>query len=174
MFSALRMMEWTTPVLVIIFCWLIPWKQQIILLPGDSYSSVSSCDITVDAGPDTNVCDPGGLITLMGSIEGDHLLTIWSPPSGLSNPNILNPVANVTDPITYTLTGWAIDPDNTSLVINGDFQLGNTGFSSDYTYYPDIPGQQDELIQEGTYTVIDDPNLVHSCFISCNDHTDGN
>jgi gliding motility-associated-like protein len=53
----------------------------------------------------------------------------WSPASGVSNPAIANPVANVTG--TYTVTTTVLGPE---LVINGDFMLGNTGFTSGQTY----------------------------------------
>lgn len=131
------------------------------------------CNLIVDAGPDTNVCDPGGLLTLQGSITGTSIFYHWSPPSGLSNAFILNPTANITGPITYTLTAYGIDPNNPNLVVNGDFSGGNTGFSSDYTFVVDIPNVQNEMVPEGTYTVINNPNLVHNGFAACNDHTNG-
>ena len=83
--------------------------------------SLQVCDLIVDAGPDTNVCYPGGTIQLMGSIIGNDVFFSWSPTAGLNNPLILNPVANVTGPVIYTLTAFAEDPDNPNLVSNGDF-----------------------------------------------------
>jgi hypothetical protein len=59
------------------------------------------------------------------------------------------------------------------LIVNGTFESGNTGFSSDYTYVVDIPGNQMEMYPEGTYTVINNPNLVHNGFAACSDHTSG-
>lgn len=136
-------------------------------------SSGNTCDLQVDAGPDTNVCYPGGSVGLMGSITGDDVFYQWTPASGLSNPFILTPVANVNADITYTLTAYAIDPNSPELVINGDFSAGNTGFSSDYTYVVDLPAVQNEMVPEGTYTVITNPNLVHTGFSPCTDHTSG-
>ena len=109
----------------------------------------------------------------MGSTIGNAIFTTWSPSTGLSNPNILNPVATITGPITYTLTGWGIDPANPNLIVNGDFEQGNIGFSSDYNFVINLPIVQDEMVDEGTYTVINNPTAVHSGFASCNDHTPG-
>jgi hypothetical protein len=136
-------------------------------------TSLSVCDLVVDAGPDTNVCFPGGTVQLMGSITGDPIFYYWSPPNGLSNQFILTPTANINFPITYTLTGFAVDPNSPELIVNGDFSGGNVGFSSDYNYVVDIAGSQTEMYPEGTYTVINNPNLVHNGFSACGDHTTG-
>jgi len=40
--------------------------------------------------------------------EGANVFT-WSPTATLSNPNIVNPVASPTEPVTYTVTGIAAD-----------------------------------------------------------------
>ena len=169
------MLNWTASGFFLLVCWYFPWSELPLaanILPESE--SISACNIIVDAGPDTNVCDPGGLLTLMGSITGNAIFYQWSPSSGLSNPFILNPIANITGPITYTLTGYGSDPNNPNLVANGDFSGGNTGFSSDYTYVVDIPNVQNEMVPEGTYAVINNPNLVHTGFAACNDHTGGN
>ena len=42
-----------------------------------------------------------------------------------------------------------------NLIVNGDFSLGNTGFSTDYTYSPT------SLWAAGSYAVTTDPNLQH-------------
>lgn len=55
----------------------------------------------------------------------------WSPSTGLSNPTIANPIATISSTATYTVT--ATTP-STNLFINGDFSLGNVGFTSGYTY----------------------------------------
>lgn len=139
----------------------------------ETLASTSACDLIVDAGPDTNVCAPGGLVQLMGSITGNSIFYQWTPYTGLSNPLILDPTADVTGPITYTLTAYGVDPSNPSLVTNGDFSLGNVGFTTDYNYVVDIPGIQNEMVPEGTYTVVSNPNLVHTGFSACMDHTGG-
>lgn len=142
-------------------------------VPKATFSSQQDCGLEVDAGPDTNVCFPGGLIQLMGSITGNDVFFEWSPADGLNNIHILNPTADVDGPITYTLTAFAEDPSNPELIVNGNFEDANIGFSSQYNYVVDIPGFQMEMFPEGTYTVINNPNLVHSGFSPCTDHTSG-
>ncbi len=77
-------------------------------VPGDQ---VLGYDILVPGveinANDTLIC-PGstqliqlGASPIGGSGNGTYL---WTPPTGLSNPNIANPVATVSAPITYTLT----------------------------------------------------------------------
>ena len=51
---------------------------------------------------------------------------------------------------------------------NGDFESGNTGFSSDYTY---APGSS--LLPEGAYAVVNDPKSVHPFATSFGDRTTG-
>ncbi len=92
--------------------------------------------------------------------------TTWSPATGLSNIHILNPVASITTtPIQYTLSVTSITAQN--FVDNGDFSLGNTGFSSSYID-TNGPGS---LWPEGYYSIVTNPNNVHPNFASFGDHT---
>ncbi len=54
-----------------------------------------------------------------------------------------------------------------NLVSNGDFQAGNTAFSSSYGYSPATNSS------EGQYTVRSNPNPWNTFFISAGDHTSG-
>lgn len=54
-----------------------------------------------------------------------------------------------------------------NLVVNGDFEAGNSGFSSQYVYQPGGNGT------EGEYTVRSNPFPWNSNFISAGDHTTG-
>ena len=55
----------------------------------------------------------------------------------------------------------------TNLIVNGDFELGNTGFYSSYTFSPG------DLWAPAVYDVAKDPHLDHSSFTSFGDHTTG-
>jgi hypothetical protein len=57
----------------------------------------------------------------------------WTPTQGLSNPNISNPIASPSVPTTYTLTTSGFNA-----IRNGNFELGNTQFSSAYIYWNGI------------------------------------
>lgn len=125
------------------------------------------CPLTVIAGPDKLVCSPGSQATLNGSISGTYLGFNWSPTTGLNNPGSLTPSATVNGPATYTLSAQAFDPSAPNLVTNGDFEAGNTGFTSSYTYNP-------QPSSPGSYTITTSPSLVFSSFPPCDDHTYGN
>jgi len=58
--------------------------------------------VTLNAGPDTSICRTEGY---MLRATGDALTYTWIPPTGLSDPNILNPIATPDVTTTYTLVG---------------------------------------------------------------------
>src|SRR5687767_15133985 len=104
------MMGWMVS-LVMFISLSLQWQQQTRVPDHHSLRQSSSvCNVTVDAGPDVIICEPGGEVQLMGSVSGTPVFTEWTPSTGLSNPSILNPVATVTSTTTYTLTALAIDP----------------------------------------------------------------
>ncbi len=57
-----------------------------------------------------------------------------------------------------------------TIIENGDFEAGNTGFISDYTYTPPGPGNLD---LENFYTVDTDPRNSSELLLSIGDHTTG-
>ena len=57
--------------------------------------------------------------------------------------------------------------DAPNLVLNGDFELNNTSFTSDYAF---SPGSNSD---EGQYTVRSNPLPWNPFFISAADHTSG-
>lgn len=139
-----------------------------LLFTASQYGS-TQCNINVDAGPPQEICAPGGQVFLNGTIAGPFAISNWSPTTGLSDPEILDPVADVFMTTTYLLTAWNYDPSAPNLVQNPDFQAGNTGFTSEYTYAD--PTNPISLVPEGTYTVLTSPAAVHSAFPACVDHT---
>ena len=54
-----------------------------------------------------------------------------------------------------------------NLVSNGNFESGNTGFSSSYAY------SSGNLVAEGKYDVLTNPRTDHASFATCTDHTSG-
>lgn len=78
---------------------------------GLNCSGIDSILVTVnplpvaDAGPDTWIC-PGDNDQLNASGGGTYS---WSPSTGLSDPNIADPIASPTDTTTYELTVTSID-----------------------------------------------------------------
>src|SRR5690606_23485980 len=126
----------------------------------------AQCPITVNAGEDIYLCAPPTPTQLNGSIDGDYLNFFWTPTTGMSGANTLTPTVNVNSTISYVLTARAADMGN-NLIINGDFESGNSDFTSDYIYNPG------DLVPEGYYDVIDNPQADHPGFAACDDHTSG-
>jgi gliding motility-associated-like protein len=70
---------------------------------------------------------------------------------------------------TYIRSTWV--PDTThELITNGNFEAGNTAFTSTYDYKT---GHY-SMNPEATYTVSDDPSFFHTDWSPCVDHTSGN
>lgn len=123
----------------------------------------------VSAGDDQSICI-GETTELEGSGFWTYTYTWTSVPNDptISNPNILTPTVQPGETTVYTLEGR--DVSNTNLVQNGDFEDGNTGFTSSYIFSPGPNGLQ----PEGTYAITNDANYNHNNFFCDNDHTTGN
>ena len=94
----------------------------------------------------------------------------WTGPASYyslsQNPTITGVTA--ANAGTYTVTGSSLSGIN--LVSNGNFEAGNTGFTTQYTLAaPTSSG----LNPEGTYDVVSLPSSRHANFCSCGDHTSG-
>jgi hypothetical protein len=97
-----------------------------------AYPLLAQCGVDVTAGDDIYLCQPPTPTQLQGDINGDFLNFFWTPTTGLSPANSLTPNVTVTQTTNYVLTARV--PDfSLNLIDNGDFEGGNSGFSSDYT-----------------------------------------
>jgi len=61
--------------------------------------------------------------------------------------------------LAVVYTGFAPHAALANLVVNGDFESGNTGFTSGYSYAPPA-----SMYDPATYTIGTDPALVHSAW----------
>lgn len=130
---------------------------------------LSQCpNLDVDAGPDITICDTNQLIQLNGSITGTYNNFFWTPANELSNANILDPfvINKSKGKHKFVLTAEGM---SANLIINGDFENGNTGFNTVYSlWFP--PGQ----MPPGGYNVDTDPAPYYAPQWSpCTDHTSG-
>lgn len=112
----------------------------------------------VDLGPDQMLCQ--GQSAILDAGPGYDFYS-WS--TGASTQSI-----NVTASGTYSVSVGAM---GSNLVINGDFESGNTGFSTDYVV--GTGGAWGPLSNEGTYLITTSPSLAHSNFMPCSDITSG-
>ncbi|MBL7940552.1 MAG: gliding motility-associated C-terminal domain-containing protein [Flavobacteriales bacterium] len=117
-------------------------------------------DCEFDLGPDTMLCH-GQTVLLQGPTGA---LTIeWQ--NGVSAVYMTADTSG-----TYWCTATLPIPGQ-DVVTNGDFSDGDTGFATDLQL--GAGGAWGVLSLEGTYGVTTDPQLLHSNFSSCGDHTGG-
>lgn len=122
-----------------------------------------------DAGPDVQIC-VGSCDTLQAS-GGDSYS--WLPAIGLSDPNISNPIACPDSTTTYVVTVTTnIQGVGQNLVVNGDFEQGNTGFTTDYNLFVPNPPPPPNITW-GEYCVIDDLADIQISWSGLGDHTSG-
>lgn len=151
---------------------IIPLKLEKLLcfwLLFLSADIIAQCPISVSAtAQPPNVCGLSGNVTLSGQIFGGSALDYFWEPAGLvNNPNSLTTTATVSGPTTFTFTARAMTTNN--LILNGDFESGNSGFTSDFNYVAPGPA----FLAGGVYTVITSPSIVSGSFPPCDDHTSG-
>ena len=97
-----------------------------------THFSAPECAGGVDAGPDIFACSPPGppvSIQLEGYVPPTTLSFNWLPPVPQLGTPVLKPKVLMTDTIgTYVLHANVVD-DAINVVQNGDFELGNLGFT---------------------------------------------
>jgi gliding motility-associated-like protein len=129
----------------------------LLLFLGISFGGNSQC--TFSLGPD--ICKQPPLNFSLNGPAGYNSYT-WSNGSK-------NPMITITAAGTYSCTATKFGTD---LVVNGDFEDANTGFSSAYAV--GTAGTYGPLSIEGTYVVMKDPSVAHTHFPFFGDHTSGN
>ncbi len=105
----------------------------------------------VTVSPSSATIDPGQSVNMTAS--GSDFL-IWSPTQWLTDTVGPTTTATPLQTTTYTVTGYVPGEDKVS---NGNFNQGNSGFTSAYTYVSD-------LWSEGTYYVGSSANTYHTGF----------
>ena len=111
--------------------------------------------------PPSAVIEPGESVTLTAS---GALYYVWSPATGLSTTDGPVTVATPMVTTTYTCSGYGPGPES---VFNGDFEQGNVGFTSAYTY-------STNLYPESTYSVGDYAGDFHPDFVGTGHGGTGN
>lgn len=119
------------------------------------YTLPNACGITVNAGPDITICSGKGK-QLNALVNGSTNYS-WEPFDGLSNPNVLNPIANPASTTTYTLTAKAVSGN---LITNGGFETGNLAPStSQYTPYTNV---NNLITSTGGYMIMSVPQIAQA------------
>ncbi len=131
-------------------------NQTGITFPNPTGMTLTAASSSICAGSSTALTATGG---------GTY---VWSVDNAEAVPSGANPTVSPSVTTTYTINSTRTTPDN--LIYNGNFTLGNVGFTSDYTYYnPTNPTNAQKA-----YGVVTTSNPWEVGFIpSCNDHTNG-
>ncbi len=147
-------------------------SMQTLVLTALIFSSFQmngqNCNLSVSAGPDIVLCAPGQ-VNLNASVGGNFLSLGWTPATGIANPAAANTTATVSQTTVFSLAVRSISPVN--LIVNGNFNQGDTGFDSDYVY--GTGGGAGLLSNEGQYAIAGNAGTTHNQFANCNDHTGG-
>ena len=109
-------------------------------------------------GNDTTICQGTSLVLTPGNMFDSYL---W-------DNNSTNPTRTVSQAGTYVVT---VGVAGSNIITNGDFEAGNSDFSTDYIY--GTGGPFGTLSNEGQYAISTSPSLVHTNFMPCGDHTSG-
>ena len=108
------------------------YKSSVLLYFLFSYAAIQAqCNLSIDVPDDITICDPQN-IDLIGSISGNYLDFFWEGDNGFFDNLNLNTQDLAQTTTTYTLN--ARTESNTNLIFNGDFELGNTGFTTQYAH----------------------------------------
>ena len=97
----------------------------------------------------------------------------WTRIEGTPEKMIASLPADTAQDIWFLFTGLLVKKDGVG-VVNGDFEQGNTGFYTDYSYR--TPVDDHTLYDEGAYTITNDVRQVHTSAPSpacSHDHTTG-
>lgn len=83
----------------------------------------------VGTSPDITLCK--GDTMQISAYHSSYTEYSWTPSTGISATTIANPLVFPAVTTIYTVTASGFGPN---LITNGDFSLGNTGFTSGHTY----------------------------------------
>ncbi len=128
-------------------------------------TSSLNCTATIDAGSDQTVCSAGSTANLAVAINGNARSIDWSPANMVNDPKSTTPIATVNATTTFSVTVSTLSDQN--LIVNGDFEQGDFGFTS--SYIPGTGGNNGELTNEGQYAINDNARNTHQRFAQCTD-----
>lgn len=122
----------------------------------------------ITAGANDTICQ-GETVGL--TAQGGVYYT-WEPSSEIVGSNQLaNPTAAPENTTAFVVTAKAPVAD---MIVNGNFSGGNTGFTSEYTFFPTFSGGPGNM-NDGNYAISNCPSDANGSWWQCNglDHTGG-
>ena len=133
-------------------------KYALFVILFFSSLQVAHSQCTLDLGPDSTLCIGTPMFLNAGIGYNSYL---WQ--NGSTSQFFVPTISG-----TYWCEVTGLDAN---LIVNGDFESGNTAFTSDYIV--GTGGTWGPVSNEGEYLVTTSPNIAHSNFPSCGDHTTG-
>lgn len=136
-----------------------------LIISGYSSIGQTICD-TIRMPARLDICK-GQMVLLPASLGGWGVVDSisWSPAGSVTDPKVLTPAITSTTSGIYTLT-VKFKPND--IALNGNFEGGNTDFTSDYTY-----GTPPTLAIGGYGVVTDPASFTSETWTSFGDHTTG-
>lgn len=121
--------------------------------------------------PDSTICS-GATVPLYasGSSSGYTWTATPNDPT-INNPNAQNTTVTPTQNTIYTVSSTTTR--NRNLIFNGDFEQGDAGFESQYTYFPFPPNPANAGYAQRAYSIVNNAQQFEPQFQPCVDHTSG-
>ena len=145
----------------------ITTKKSILLFALSfliNLNSLSQCTVSATVSDDT-ICK-GQSASLDAFTLNTNAIYTWNTSYEVSDSTIYNPTITPNQTTTYTVSITV--PANVELIPNGNFESGNTGFTSDYTY------STSGGINSGKYGIVTNPaNQNGGWAANMTDHTSG-
>lgn len=133
-------------------------QSNIVLVAPNNL--ILSNPITICEGESTPLNVSGG--------NGSYTWTANPADDSITNPNSATQNVSPSVTTTYTVTS-GVASSTTNLVFNGNFSLGNTGFTTEYNQIAD----PNPFGVQSSYDIVTNPNAWFTAFASFGDHTSG-
>lgn len=126
---------------------------------------------TLTIRPDSTICRGAVLPLYAGGSSTGYTWSAAPADATIANPNAQNTTASPTQNTTYTVTTSVTR--NRSLIYNGDFEQGDVGFESQYTFFPFPPNPANAGFAQRAYSIVNNAQQFEPQFQPCVDHTTG-
>ena len=141
--------------------------------PGQLGIDYTDSIVCADLADSTITLSVGTTQDYMYSQWFAYIASVWTRIEGTPEQMTASLPADTAQDIWFLFTGLRVKTDGVG-VVNGDFEQGNTGFYTDYSYR--TPVDDHTLYDEGAYTITNDVRQVHTSAPSpacSHDHTTG-
>ncbi|MFT3793781.1 gliding motility-associated C-terminal domain-containing protein [Flavobacterium sp.] len=118
--------------------------------------------------PPVSICAGDSTVLNATGGTGSYTWTASPPDPSIVNPNNASQTVSPSVTTTYTVNSGTVS-DPTNLIQNGDFEQGDTLFTTEYTFVAD----PNPFGVQAAYAIVTNPNGWFNAFSSCGDNTSG-